>query len=177
MAYFYRITDINDKWYKALTGIYSVSFPVYEQRDELQQIKAIGDSRYHLLVTIKNENLLGFIAYWDFDTYVYIEHLAVNPAFRGESIGTTMLKTFDDVVKKQVLLEIDPVEDEVSEKRLRFYERLGYKKNPYTHTHPPYDSSFEPHKLIVLSLGRELSEDEYNLFYNDLANVVMKDNS
>lgn len=177
MVSFYRITNAEDKWYKAFIAVYSVSFPVHEQRNEMQQLLAFDDKRYHLLITVKGDKLLSFVAYWDFDTYVYIEHLAVNPDCRGENIGSSMLNAFAKKVNKTVLLEIDPIENEIAEKRFRFYEKLGYKKNPYNHTHPPYNPVFKPHELIVLSLGKELGEDQYKLFYRDLVNIVMNVNS
>lgn len=170
---FHRISDINDRWYKLFRDIYTISFPVYEQRDEKQQSAAFKDERYHLLVNTEGEMLRFFVAYWDFGSYVYIEHLAVNPQLRGQNIGSFMLRSFAEKVDKTVLLEIDPIVDSVSEKRFRFYEKLGYKLNPYRHTHPVYKEGYQPHELLVLSLGRLLSEEEYKLFNDDLVGVVM----
>lgn len=170
---FYRITDVQDKWYKPFAEIYKVSFPVHEQRNELQQATAFSDSRYHLIITTEDEKLLSFIAYWDFDEYVYIEHLAVNPQFRGRNIGSQALNDFAGLVANTVILEIDPLTDDVSKKRLGFYEKLGYKLNTYRHFHPPYNPQFPPHELLVLSLHRELSREDYNRFERDLREVVM----
>ncbi|WP_029905313.1 N-acetyltransferase [Prevotella sp. 10(H)] len=171
---FHRITDTEDRWYKPFWDIYTVSFPVYEQRDESQQLTAFNDERYYLLANIENDTLQFFVACWDFTDYVYIEHLAVNPDLRGKNIGSIMLDTFAKTVQKTVLLEIDPITDSISEKRFRFYEKLGYKLNPYKHAHPAYKEGYKPHELLVLSLNKTLTKEEYKQFENDLKHIVMK---
>lgn len=170
----HRILEPNDKWYKEFRSFYVDSFPIYEQRDEEQQICALKDERYYLNCYIQDDRLLAFVAYWDFQTYCYIEHLAVHPFSRGQSVGTKMLSEFLMTGFPLVLLEIDPVIDEISTKRFRFYQQLGFVENPYPHYHPAYDPQFEPHQLTVLSAPKAISRDEYNQFYQDLSNVVMR---
>ncbi len=170
---FYKITNTEDKWYKSFRQIYTISFPIFEQRNEEQQMAAFSNQHYNLLASIDNENLLSFISYWEFDNYIYIEHLAVNPEFRGKSIGSNTLTQFGSNTEKIVLLEIDPPIDEVSINRLRFYKHLDYKPNSYKHSHPAYNPNFEPHKLQILSLHKELDEEVYKQFCSDLENIVM----
>lgn len=171
----YRIVDSNDPLYREFEAIYAVSFPVHEQRNEVQQAEAFADPRYFLETYGSEEQLAAFMAGWQFDGYIYIEHLAVSPQLRGRNIGSEVLQEFAaEHPEAVILLEIDPLVDEVSRKRLRFYEKLGFRINPYPHFHPPYDPAFPPHALIVLSLPREISPVEYQIFRRDLAQVVMK---
>lgn len=172
---FYRITDTNDRFFPAFESIYSQSFPVHEQRNREQQIAAFNDQRYHLIASIEQDELLSFIAYWDFDTYVYIEHLAVNSVMRGKNIGSVTLSRFAEYIQKTIILEIDPLIDEIANKRFRFYAKLGYKANEYPHRHPAYDLQFEPHELVVLSYTDLLNEEEYNRFNHDLSVIVMNE--
>mgnify|MGYP001028533630 CR=1 FL=1 len=174
-AHFHSIKDTEDKWYKSFLEIYTISFPVYEQRNPKQQKEAFSDSRYHLIAKIEEEKFISFIAYWEFENYIYIEHLAVNPELRGQNKGSELLKDFADIMSKTIILEIDPLTDEISRKRLVFYEKLGYKTNPYKHFHPPYDKSYTPHQLVVLSLNRQVDQKEYEQFHSDLSHIVMKD--
>lgn len=171
---FYRIKDTQDHWYKSYHEIYTVSFPIYEQRDELQQTKAFEDKRYHLIIKTNEDKLVSFIAYWDFKNYVYIEHLAVNSELRGQNKGSELLEDFAEFISKIAILEIDPPIDEISKKRQKFYEKLGYEVNPYIHFHPAYKEGYVPHELVVLSLNRQLDKGEYYEFYDDLCNIVME---
>ena len=69
-----------------------------------------------------------------------------------------------------VVLEIDPVTNELTAARLRFYKQCGFYTNPYPHRHPAYGKRYAPHHLTVLSSARPLHETEYQAFnasFND----------
>ncbi|MDB9196621.1 N-acetyltransferase, partial [Parabacteroides distasonis] len=68
----------------------------------------------------------------------------------------------------------DPIMDEVSANRLRFYKKCGFFENSYNHLHPPYRNTYRSHSLIVLTTERSITEDEYIQFSFDLRNIVMK---
>lgn len=76
--------------------------------------------------------------------------------------------------KKTVILEIDPPKDEVSVRRKAFYERAGYRANPFEHIHPTYRSEYKDHRLVVMTCPAAISENEYKNFNSYLENVVMK---
>ena len=122
---------------------------------------------------IRKTGFLGFIACWELATCRYVEHLAVNDLLRGRGYGSRLLGDFVRAPGEPVLLEIDPVTDDVSAARLRFYQKCGFVENPYAHRHPPYRAGFAPHLLVVLTSGRAISEEEYQRFDDDLRNVVM----
>lgn len=170
----YRVKSVTDGLYDGFLSIYSMSFPPFEQRNGNQHIYALSNEKYHLDCYVEGDNILAFIVWWDFDNYIYIEHFAVNALCRGMNIGTRVLSGFIENTDKLVLLEIDPLTDDISRKRYEFYKRLGFVSNPYDHYHPAYDNEYKPHKLIVLSSGREIAGDEYTIFYNDLKDIVMK---
>lgn len=171
---FHKIKDMSDQWYESFREVYTGSFPIHEQRNEAQQTEAFDDRHYNLILKTDEDRVISFIGYWDFKSYVYIEHLAVNPELRGQNKGSELLEDFAKFALKPVILEIDPPTDQISKKRLNFYERLDYKTNPYIHFHPAYREELVPHELIVLSRNKELTKGEYYDFYDDLCNIVMK---
>lgn len=83
---------------------------------------------------------------------------------------------FSASAKKTVILEIDPPNDDVSVRRKAFYERAGYRANPFEHIHPPYHSEYKGHRLVVMTCPTAISENEYKNFNSYLENVVMKNN-
>lgn len=167
------ITSPQHFLYNPFKKLYSVSFPVFEQRTEMQQEKAFTYDNYHLIGYEENDTFVGFISYWVFDEYVYIEHFAISQELRGGGYGSAVLNDFIASTCKVVLLEIDPVTDEISEARLRFYKRCGFHENPYPHVHPPYRDGYKAHSLVVLTTKREITEDEYRIFNRELTDVVM----
>lgn len=171
----HRITDPNDVIYPALRTLYDRSFPAYEKRTDAHQIKALSDDRYYLLSFLEDDKLVGFFGYWSFADYLYIEHYAINTDIRGKGYGTQLLKQLLAETEKTVILEIDPVIDDISAKRLRFYQNLGFVENHYTHSHPAYQAQFQPHSLKVLSHDSILTPTQYQQFAEDLTLIVMKD--
>lgn len=163
--------------YTAFEELYRNSFPPFEQRTEEQQIDAFSSPYYHLNVYRKNESLIGFISYWDFNTYLYIEHFAIHNRHRGKEYGHTLLKEFVQEGNKIVILEIDPVVDEISAARFRFYQKCNFYENPYNHIHPPYREEFPGHALRILTTGRTITDDEYQRFRSELKECVMTKNS
>lgn len=174
MQTIHQITSNKDEWYTSFYSIYSKSFPIYEQRSKEQQTKAFENNNYHLECIIQDITLIAFIAYWEFDEYIYIEHFAVNSELRGKNYGTQTLQQFIQRNTKIVLLEIDPVSDDISEKRLRFYENLEFKVNNYEHFHPAYNPKYPSHKLILLSYKNLVSKDQFSTFQNDMRDIIMK---
>lgn len=77
-----EITQKQDPLYPTFEQIYTASFPLFEQRTEEQQEQAFQSPNYHLVAYLKDNLFIGFISYWDFSTYVYIEHFAIHENFR-----------------------------------------------------------------------------------------------
>lgn len=168
-----RIDRFEHPLYPAFEQLYAHSFPVFEQRTPEQQAKAFASVNYHLTGYVEDQSFMGFIAYWEFPSYLYIEHFAINGNERGKGYGSQVLNSFVKETPKTVLLEIDPPIDEISIARLRFYRKCGFYQNPYSHIHPPYRKGYEGHSLQVLTSVRALSPEEYEQFKNDLNEDVM----
>lgn len=169
-----KISDNNPPLYKEFRELYQRSFPLFEQRTLLQQQAAFASPHYHLIAYIEDGCFIGFVSYWEFDVYIYIEHFAVSGNCRGKGYGSRILKEFTDKIGKTVILEIDPVTDDISSARLRFYLKCGFHENRYPHIHPPYRDGYKAHPLVILSTQRALSGSEYEAFNSDLKEVVME---
>lgn len=57
-----------------------------------------------------------------------------------------------------MLLEIDPLVDDIARASLRFYQHCGFVQNNFEHRHPPYRKDFQAHKLIVLTTKVTISQ-------------------
>ena len=167
------IQNEKDRLYDDFKALYSSSFPIFEQRTEEQQAWAFEQAEYHLAGYTDKGRWIGFISYWEFDTYIYVEHFAIDAALRGQGYGSRVLRMFVEQKGKTVLLEIDPIVDEVSAARLRFYTHCGFRTNPYTHRHPAYREGYQPHLLVLLTAPDAISEEAYMRFYHDLCERVM----
>ncbi|MBQ9925906.1 MAG: GNAT family N-acetyltransferase [Clostridia bacterium] len=167
-----RITDPGHSLFARAWKLYEKSFPLHEQRLPEDQEAVLAEPGYHFEVLEQAGRFVGLVLYWENARFIYIEHLAIDPSMRGAGMGT---KIMDLLMQsgKQIILEIDPVEDQLSANRLNFYKRMGFKENAFLHIHPPYRAQFEGHKLHLLSWPARLENDAYNAFTFYLTNKVM----
>lgn len=173
-VHFQRLTSGDDGLFEKAFDLYTVSFPEHEQRFRANQCALMANTDYHFDAIMDGDSFAGIILYWEFPGYAYIEHFAIHPELRGRAFGSESLRLFGGG-RDLVVLEIDPPDDPVSVRREAFYHKLGFRTNPFSHTHPRYRESFPPHRLVVLSSPRELTEKEYARFAEDLSGIVMAD--
>ena len=169
-----RIQSPDDHYFKRVWEIYNYSFPIYEQRTMDHQLVAFKSNLYHMDVYVDSGKVIGFIGYWIFPTYAYIEHYAMAKETRGQGYGTKILSDFlKRMSGKIVVLEIDPVVDEISTRRLRFYQNLGFQESPFRYTCPKYQPDEKEGELWVMTYPVTVDCDFYEMFYNDLHQVVL----
>lgn len=170
-----RIMPSENKLWEQVWRLYVDSFPEWERRRISSHSRASEDNDFHTFISVDNGNLQGLIFYWEYDSAIYVEHLAVNPLMRGKSIGSQILKELiEENPGCTVILEIDPPVDDISKRRLSFYERIGFVANDFDYVHPSYSSNRKPHELTILSYPNALSVEEFERFKDNMANRVMK---
>lgn len=161
----------DDKGWAEALEIIRQSFPHKEQRDVDDLVRALGDPAFAADGIWSDGKLAGILFHWLYGEWHYVEHLAVSPAMRGRHTGSEALGAF--CRGKRVILEIDPPEDEISVRRLHFYQRLGFKINPYEYVHPSFRERPEPHRLVLLSYPESLTEEEARRFTDFVRERVM----
>ncbi len=146
----------DEGWAEAMT-IYREAFPRRERRDDATQAAALADPAFRAEGIWLNDKIAGLVFYWEHPEFHYIEHLALSPAMRARNIGSEVLETF--CRNRRVILEIEPPEDTLTVRRLRFYERAGFVANPHSYIHPSYGEPAEPHRLVLMSSPKALGDD------------------
>lgn len=170
---FVRLKSETDSRFARAIALYRESFPYHEQRESVSQRELWQVEAYHFDLIYDEDVFVGMLLYWETPHFIYVEHFCVDPALRNRSYGRRALALLGEK-GKTVLLEIDPPRDETACRRKAFYERAGYKENPYPHVHPPYHAGYRGHQLVVMSYPRELTPAEYEHFHTYLQHQVMK---
>ena len=73
-----------------------------------------------------------------------------------------------------IILEIDPLINELSVRRLQFYERSGYTLTPYRFVHLPYRLDGNEQELLILSYPNMITKEQHNNFLKFLNEEVIK---
>ncbi|AXH10628.1 hypothetical protein CP960_06740 [Malaciobacter halophilus] len=156
------LNSINSKYFDTSWSLYQDSFPSNEKRELKSQEKAFQNHNYNALCYIDDKNeFIALLFYWQLHKFIFIEHFAVNPKLRGQSYGSKILNKFLEN-KENIVLEIEPVCDEMTQKRLNFYKRLEFFENEYEHYQIPLKKDDKPIKLSLLSYKKAINNEEYS---------------
>ena len=138
------------------------SFPRNEIRDYDAQKQLLKKREYNISKKYDEEDrLIGFTAEWKFDDFIYIEHIAVASYGRGKGIGSELIRKLLLSTDKKVFLEVEPVHDDISERRVKFYERLGFKMTDFYYEQPPLRKTDGWTELKVMSYPDKINEIDF----------------
>jgi ribosomal protein S18 acetylase RimI-like enzyme len=170
---FLRIEAGDKKRWDKVWELYEESFPIVERRKVEDHISACNDERFFPLSVWDGQQLIGLMFFWEWDKYRYLEHLAVNPNLRGHGYGTQLLYYLRES-NHTIMLEIDPLINELSVRRLQFYERSGFTLTPYRFVHLPYRLDGIEQELLILSYPKMITKEQHNNFLKFVGEEVIK---
>ncbi len=166
-----RIADEREMWYAQ--RYYMSSFPEDERRETTEWIRlSYSEPEFFNNVIISDGAIAGFVSYWNFGEFVYVEHFAVDSAIRGKGIGGKVIDKLCENAKKTVVLEVEQPCDEISRKRIAFYERHGFSLCDRKYVQPPYDSSKKCIEMKLMWWGKKNIDDDFNSIVECIYNKV-----
>ena len=77
--------------FEEIYAILETSFPPDERRAKEDQQALLQEECYTVYVLPDKETVAGFLTVWQFSDFAVVEHFAVNPAYRNQGLGGTML--------------------------------------------------------------------------------------
>ncbi len=160
-----EIQRVNDPLFAHLWELYVDAFPQAERRSKEYQEETMKRSSYHLEAILNNDEFVGFIGWWSFGQISFIEHFATLPHLRGQGVGRKALESFIAQSNREVILEVEHPTTQLSERRIGFYERIGFTLNDYCYSHPSYTlERAERVELLIMSYPRPLSCEQFESF-------------
>lgn len=125
--YLDRITDLNDTRLNSLIQLYLQAFPEGEQRPVQDVLAIIESNESHHFNSIQyQQKSVGLLSFWKLGNFSYLEYFAVFPHIRNSGIGQAVLDCIEKELPGIRLFEVEPVVDELTARRVKFYERNGY---------------------------------------------------
>lgn len=157
-----ELKKVTEENFNILYSFMENDFPLSERRTKQNQFKLLKNKYVSLNFIEKDGNLAGYFIFWDFDDFIFIEHIATLKEFRGQGIGTSFLNEFIKKNNKQIVLEVENPDNETAIKRIKFYEHLGFVLNSYNYMQPSYHNDRTTVPMKIMTLQKTLSEQEYN---------------
>lgn len=160
---FLRITDEHPHLATIQTW-YEQSFPANERRrfDTLRLLLPCPDM--HLCALIDQDQLVGFIIYWQWPHVLFVEHFAIDPNRRGNQLGQRALDELLRIDSLCYVLEVELPGDDISRRRVHFYERQGFSLNPFPYAQPPYEAGNPPIPMHLLSIPIIPRQEDFDTF-------------
>ena len=194
----HQIKSQASPYWDSLVRVYLQSFPLDEQRpiasithliehDERFVAYAIVDEDEDDAAELQaksqepramSQRPLGLLTTWHFEEFIYIEHFAIDPDLRSRGYGAEALKTFIAQQQCPIVLEAEPPTDELSTRRIRFYERCGLTLYDFPYIQPAYTPESNPVELRLMGtlntddtplalVSKILHREVYGLRIND----------
>lgn len=139
------------------------SFDEQERRPYQEQRNLLSRADYEVLV---DDELQGILCLYHCTSFIFVEHFATNPKARGKGLGSTMMKELLEKYER-VVLEVEPVQEINQQRRIQFYERLGFHMLPYTYVQPPISQGKKELYLHLMST-QVCCEEEFNRIKKEL---------
>ena len=147
---------INETNFPEIYRIMKASFSDDEYRPYDEQLALFEEPEYRIYYMPA-----GFLAVWEFESFIYIEHFAVDPALRNSGTGSAMLQELVKQYQKPICLEVELPEDELTRRRIGFYERNGFVFNEYPYIQPPISKGKSQVPLRIMTYGSAITQDTF----------------
>lgn len=161
-----RFIDVNEKTFDTVFDKMTAAFPYEERRDCFDQKECLNNKYFKFMEIYDGDTAVGFTALWIFNSFVFIEHIAIDEDKRGGGYGSKAIELIKESYNKPIILEAEAPVTEQQIKRIKFYNRLGFNVNGFDYTQPSYHGG-EGVPLLILSFPNKLSDKEFQEFLRE----------
>lgn len=137
-------------------------FPENEIRSAKDLEKLYQNPAYQTWCYRQNKNISAVLTGFVFDEYVFFEFLAVDDHLRGQGIGKKILSSVMKELGKPVILEVEPPCDPISQRRVHFYQRLGFHLCEEFYRMPRLDDKHGGYEFKLMSYPESLSSEQFH---------------
>jgi ribosomal protein S18 acetylase RimI-like enzyme len=155
---FKKISDTSQL--NVIKELYCSAFPANERREYSGLVQLLYNAECVVNLIFADQKIAGFIIVWEFQNFVFIEHFAIEPELRGQGIGEKSLTIITKNYYKPVILETEPPIDEMSKRRVGFYQRNGFHLLRNQYFQPSYDGIKPKVELRLMSTKSDYSSSQ-----------------
>ncbi|MBQ3634143.1 MAG: GNAT family N-acetyltransferase [Bacteroidales bacterium] len=147
-----------------VTRLIESSFPEDERRNTKEFLMVMDRKpMFGVYAIMEGETFRGVVTTWNFGKIVYVEHLAVEPGDRGQGIGGIAIgKVCEAVGETPVVVEVECPTDDMTRRRVEFYERAGFKIWEAEYRQPPYSTTQASVEMRLMARGMEETEENFS---------------
>lgn len=168
-----NISSTTDPLFTFCWELYLSAFPENERRSLDYHTETMTKKQFHCDVVLDSDEPIGILFWWNLSDFIFVEHLATSPKVRGKGYGNKILEELISSSKKPILLEVEHPENELSRRRIGFYERTGFVLNTHPYRHPSYQQTEgEFVDLMVMTHPQPITLSELQQFITNEFPIV-----
>ncbi len=156
------LEKLYEKDFDEIFTILEEAFPPSERRTKADQRKLLDLEEYTIFGLKESGSLIGFVAEWEGPEYRFVEHFVVSETFRGNGAGSKLLNEYHDLSDKPVVLEVEPPENDIQKKRIKFYQRNGYHLTDYSYVQPTINADIKGVPLVLMTYPDGLTDARFS---------------
>lgn len=162
--------------YRFMEELLISAFPPEEYR-QLEDLREYTDRKgaFSNNIIFEDDTPIGFITYWEFKRFYYIEHFAINPALRNGGYGKRTLDYLCNYLQRPIVLEVEKPTEDMAKRRIAFYQRQGFVLWEREYYQPPYkpgDPSLPMYLMVHGHLDCQKDFDEIrNTIYQEVYGI------
>ncbi len=169
---FKKLNGADSSGFREAWDIYESSFPPDERRSLSRQIGIFGNPRYRFFEVYDKGQLAGILTTWKLEKSTFIEHFAVSENLRGHGTGTRLMTEYMSSNSGRIVLEAERLNTRTAERRIEFYERLGFRLNGYDYVQPPYGKGKKPVPCFLMSYPEPIASSEFPKVKEEIYSTV-----
>ena len=135
------------------------NFILEERRDKPDALSVMDEPRFTLYHMTEDEAHVGFVSVWQFEDFLFVEHLVTYEPYRKKGYAKEALTCLAKSGLPMVL-EVEPPLTEFAKGRIEFYKKVGFCLNDYPYFQPPYRAGGEGVELLLMSSPTVLKDPE-----------------
>ncbi len=166
---FQRITE---ETFDTAYPLLETAFPITELREKDRQKALLKEPCYRLYGVPVDNEMRAVFAVWEIEDFLYIEHFAVREDCRNGGFGGQLLDRLIAETGKPAVLEVEVPEDEMTRRRIGFYERHHFVYNTYPYLQPPMRSGQSMLPLMLMTTPDAINETTYERYKTLIHRIV-----
>lgn len=168
-----RIKTVDTVYYNFVEDLLTTAFPKEERRElVLQRNYTDNNPLFFNNIILEDDIPIGFITYWKFGDYYYIEHFAIHSSKRNGGYGKKVLEHIHKTLDSPIVLEVEIPNNELSRRRIGFYERANYKLWENQYSQPPYRKGEDYLPMYLMVYGNLDSKKDFERIKRNLYKEV-----
>ncbi len=164
---------ISEKEFDEFSELLNEAFPPEERRSREDFLKlCMFQDKYKIYALFEQSRMVAFFTVWEFESFTFGDYFAVSKALRSRGIGKRLLGEVLKCSVQPFVLEVEMPQTELAVRRLNFYERNGFVKNPQPYMLPAMQAGFEPIPMHILSYPKQLENDRFAVLVKEIYKTI-----